>query len=111
MVGRAAIKNPWLFRQIEDLRQGKALYLPSLEERKDLMLGYLSLVEQGEEDPRCALAKGKRVVIYLSKSLPHTSRFRQRVNATRSIHQLIETAEEYFDQLLLEVPSSGEAAN
>jgi len=110
MIGRAAIKNPWLFSQIEDLRQGKARYLPSLEERKKLMLGYLSLVEQGEEDPRCALARGKRVVIYLSRGLSQTSLFRQRVSATRSIQQLTEMVEEFFNQLLLEVPFSGEAS-
>jgi len=110
MIGRAAIKNPWLFRQIEDLRQGKAPYLPSLEKRKKLMLGYLFLVEQGGEDPRCALAKGKRGVIYLSRSLPQTTLFRPRVSTTQSIHQLKEMVEDFFDQLLLEIPFSGEAA-
>lgn len=109
MIGRAAIKNPWLFRQIEELRQGKALYRPSLEERKKLMLGYLSLVEQGEEDSRIAIAKGKRVIIYLSRNLPGTTHFRQRIGTTRSISQLKEIVEEFFDRLL-EVRSSGEAS-
>ncbi|MFB0518298.1 MAG: tRNA dihydrouridine synthase DusB [Acidobacteriota bacterium] len=108
MVGRAAIKNPWLFRQIKDLRQGKQVYLPSLEERKKFMLDYLSLAERGEEDSRVALAKGKRVVIYLSRKLPQTTLFRRRLGAARSIHQLTEIVEEFFNRLLHECSSSGE---
>lgn len=107
MVGRAAIKNPWLFRQVKDLRQGKQVYLPSLEERKKFMLDYLSLAERGEEDPRVASAKGKRVVIYLSRKLPQTTLFRRRLGAARSIRQLTEIVEEFFRRLFLEHPSSG----
>ncbi len=108
MVGRAAIKNPWLFRQVRDLAQGKQVYIPSLEERKKFILDYLSLAQRGEEDPRIALAKGKRVVIYLSRKLPQTTLFRRRLNAARSIHQLTEIVEEFFYRLLYEYSSSGE---
>jgi len=108
MIGRAAIKNPWLFRQVKDLRQGKQVYLPSLEERKKFMLDYLSLAERGEEDPRVAAAKGKRVVIYLSRKLPQTTLFRRRLGVAGSIHQLKEIVEEFFDQLLRKDSSSRE---
>lgn len=37
MVGRAAVKNPWIFRQIEDLRTTGAYRTPALKDRVDLM--------------------------------------------------------------------------
>ncbi len=105
MIGRAAIKNPWLFRQIKDITQGKEIYFPSLEERQKFILDYLCLAQRGEEDSRIALAKGKRVVIYLSRKLPQTTLFRRRVNAALSIRQLTEIVEEFFYRLPHEHPS------
>ena len=41
MVGRAAIGNPWIFRQIKALRNGKTYEEPTYEERVDLVMRHL----------------------------------------------------------------------
>ena len=41
MVGRAAIGNPWIFRQIKALRNNETLPEPTYEERVDLVLRHL----------------------------------------------------------------------
>jgi nifR3 family TIM-barrel protein len=38
MVGRAAVKSPWIFRQIEDLRTTGAYESPTVQDRVDLIL-------------------------------------------------------------------------
>ena len=41
MVGRAAIGNPWIFRQIKALRNNEMLPEPTYEERVDLVMRHL----------------------------------------------------------------------
>ncbi|MBP5496108.1 MAG: tRNA dihydrouridine synthase DusB [Bacteroidales bacterium] len=41
MVGRAAIGNPWIFRQIKALRNGESCPEPTYEERVDLVMRHL----------------------------------------------------------------------
>ena len=41
MVGRAAIGNPWIFRQIKALRKNETLPEPTYEERVDLVMRHL----------------------------------------------------------------------
>jgi nifR3 family TIM-barrel protein len=54
MVGRAAIGNPWIFRQIKALRNGKPCSEPTYEERVDLVMRHL------RENER---TKGERVAV------------------------------------------------
>ena len=42
MVGRAAVKNPWIFRQIEDLRATGSYVTPTARDRVDLILGHFA---------------------------------------------------------------------
>jgi len=54
MVGRAAIGNPWIFRQIKALRNGEPCSEPTYEERVDLVMRHL------RENER---TKGERVAV------------------------------------------------
>jgi nifR3 family TIM-barrel protein len=54
MVGRAAIGNPWIFRQIRALRNGQPCPAPTYEERVDLVMRHLRENEQ---------VKGERVAV------------------------------------------------
>ena len=54
MVGRAAIGNPWIFRQIKAFRNGEPYPVPTYEERVDLVMRHLRENEQ---------VKGERVAV------------------------------------------------
>ncbi|HMA18662.1 MAG TPA: tRNA-dihydrouridine synthase, partial [Thermoanaerobaculia bacterium] len=57
MVGRATMKNPWIFRQAADLLAGKAPREATASERRDLMLWHFGRIEETARDPREALHK------------------------------------------------------
>jgi nifR3 family TIM-barrel protein len=54
MVGRAAIGNPWIFRQIKSLRNGEPCPEPTYEERVDLVMRHLRENERTKGE-RCAV--------------------------------------------------------
>jgi tRNA-dihydrouridine synthase B len=44
LVGRGALRNPWIFRQASDAAVGRVPYAPSLEERGQFLFDYLELL-------------------------------------------------------------------
>ena len=54
IVGRAAIGNPWIFRQIKALRNGEPCPEPTYEERVDLVMRHLRENERTKGE-RCAV--------------------------------------------------------
>jgi tRNA-dihydrouridine synthase B len=95
MIGRAAIKNPWLFRQIADGREGRGPREPTLAERRDLILYHFSLLRDGEEE-RFALHKIRTFTGWYTHGLPDGRGLRQRINALRSVAEFIDAIEGFF---------------
>jgi nifR3 family TIM-barrel protein len=57
MVGRATMKNPWIFRQAADHLAGRTPREATSAERRDLMLWHFTEIERTARDPREALHK------------------------------------------------------
>ncbi|HET6278118.1 MAG TPA: tRNA-dihydrouridine synthase, partial [Candidatus Polarisedimenticolia bacterium] len=99
MIGRGAIKNPWLFRQIADLRAGRVVREPGLQERRELILYHFSLLRE-REDERCALHKIRTFTGWYTHGLPNGRVLRQRINSLSSVSQFIDAIEEFFSCLI-----------
>ncbi len=99
MIGRGAIKNPWIFRQIADLREGRAAREPGLAERRDLILYHFSLLREREEE-RFALHKIRTFTGWYTHGLPNGRSLRQRINSLTSTSEFIDAIEEFFSCLI-----------
>src|ERR687896_2165447 len=44
LIGRGAMANPWIFRQIEDVMHGREPFQPTLEDKRALLLEYFELL-------------------------------------------------------------------
>jgi tRNA-dihydrouridine synthase B len=80
MVGRATMKNPWIFRQIADLLAGETPREASLEERRDLMLAHFSAIEASAHDPKEALHKLRTMTGWYTSGLPRGRALRIRIS-------------------------------
>jgi len=99
MIGRAAIKNPWIFRQIAAARRGHPAPEPAIEERRDLILFHFSLLREREEE-RFALHKIRTFTGWYTHGLPDGRSLRQRINSLTSVSEFIEAIEGFFRVLL-----------
>src|SRR5678816_499374 len=60
LIGRGAMQNPWIFRQIQDAMEGREPYVPTLEEKKFVLLEFFDMLR--EEMPELvALGKMKQL--------------------------------------------------
>src|SRR2546425_7980818 len=99
MIGRAAVKNPWIFRQIAATREGRVPVEPTVAERRDLILYHFSLLRD-REDERFALHKIRTFTGWYTHGLPNGRVLRQKINGLTSVTQFIEEIEEFFQVLL-----------
>jgi nifR3 family TIM-barrel protein len=99
MIGRAAIKNPWIFRQITSLRDGGGIVEPSVSERRDLILHHFNLLREREEE-RVALHKIRTFTGWYTHGLPNGRALRQRINSLTSVAEFIDAVEGYFTVLM-----------
>ena len=95
MIGRAAVKNPWIFRQIADLRHGRPPMEPGLAERRDLIRYHFECLREREEEA-FALHKIRTFTGWYTHGLPDGRSLRQRINSLESVSEFIDAIEEFF---------------
>ena len=101
MVGRAAVKNPWIFRQIEELKQTGRCSAPTAAERCALILGHFrDLIEDGP--PKLALHRMKSFLGKYTSGMPGAASLRGSLEHHRDPHALMEA----FGAWAAELPPS-----
>jgi nifR3 family TIM-barrel protein len=98
MVGRAATKNPWIFRQIEARLSGGRVAEPTLDERRALVLAHFRLVA-ARETSTYALHKLRKFTGWYTHGLPHGRRLRQAINQYPDVESFLAAVEEFFAAL------------
>src|SRR5919106_676193 len=46
LIGRGAMANPWIFRQIEDTMRGREMFQPMLADKRAVLLEYFEMLQQ-----------------------------------------------------------------
>jgi tRNA-dihydrouridine synthase B len=102
MIGRAATKNPWLFRQIEARLSGGAVAEPTLEDRRDLVLSHFRLVAE-REPSKYAMHKLRKFTGWYTWGLPHGKKLRLAINQLQDVPSFLGAVERFFAELPVEV--------
>jgi len=101
MIGRGAINRPWIFKQILSLEKGLTLEPPTVEERRHLILEHYRLLSQERGAYRAALLM-RRLLLWYTKGMPHSSRFREQAGKIKDLDSLHDLMDNYFIKLGIE---------
>ena len=99
MVGRGATRNPWLFAQIHAHLSGADIQAPTLEDRRDLILGHFRMVAQ-REPSKFALHKLRKFTGWYTHGLPNGKRLRQQIQQLEDVESFLEAVETFFAEQL-----------
>jgi tRNA-dihydrouridine synthase B len=124
LIGRGALRNPWIFEQAADLAAGRTPRVITNEERARFLLAYIEMLQQerlGEAEgfrhvapgelnatresrghDRWVINKLRALNTWYTKGIENGSHLRVKVNAAESIPHLRAMIEEFF---LVPVPS------
>ena len=98
MIGRQALRTPWIFNQIREIEAGGPPAQPDLEDRRNWLLSYWKWIEENYQGPAQIKAL-RRTLFVLTRGLPASGEFRQNVALARTQERLRTLFEEYFDSL------------
>jgi nifR3 family TIM-barrel protein len=87
MIGRGALGNPWIYREVESaLNGGPIPDSPGFEEKKRTLLRHMELEVRFHE--RTALFRMRRVACWYFKDMPGAAELRARINITPTLSEL-----------------------
>lgn len=94
MIGRAALGNPWIFKEI--LEQTK--YLPTNKEKLEIILNHLQL-EIEEKGENTGIKEMRKHIAWYIKNTKDASKIRDKINTIENIDELTSCLVEYFNTL------------
>lgn len=99
MIGRGAMRNPWLLLQVSQAIRGEPVTAVTGDERRAVLLGYLGDIRErfGADAP--ALGRFKKVANYFTQGLPGGDVARVELLRSHSIPEVLDRAEAYFSRL------------
>lgn len=98
MIGRGAIGNPWIFKQVQEYLDGKQILEISKEERLQIILEHIELQVQ-ELGENTGIKEMRKHMTYYLKGLKEASIVRQKINKIDTQKELIVCLTEYFQNL------------
>jgi tRNA-dihydrouridine synthase B len=102
MIGRGAVRNPWVFRQIENLERGLPVTQPGLEDRKSFVMDHYRFLCESMSEKNAAFTM-RGLLISFTKGLPNSSRLRASVSRIVNKETLFAITNEYFSKLEAEI--------
>ena len=95
MIARGAQGNPWIFKSILDEQD----YVPSYEERLQIILEHIRYELENEENKKNAVFKMRKHIAWYLKSLPNSTYVKDKINREEDIEKVIQLLKEYFKLL------------
>ena len=99
MIGRGAMGNPWIFRQVLALAARREAAEPSHAERLDTIERHIELMAGCFEDAGVFASNLKKYVAAYSKGLPGSAAFRQSALESNDLDSLLAHTRRFFGAL------------
>ena len=99
MVGRGAIRNPWVLLQISQALRGETPVEVTADERERVLVPYLDSIRGHFRSERGVLGRFKKISNYFTKGLPFGSDLRTLVLRSQTIDEALDHISLYFERL------------
>ncbi len=99
MIGRGAIKNPWVFLQVAQELRGETPVVVDAAEKRRVLVGYFESIQGHFRTDRGTLGRMKKIANYFTHGLPYGSELRTAFLHSRTIDEALEHTETYFERL------------
>jgi tRNA-dihydrouridine synthase B len=110
MLGRPALRNPWIFRQLDELLAGREPFRPSgADLARHLRRLAVALAARADDPSQSPLGPLKEQLSYLCRGVPDSANFMRRLQRLPTLELLLEAADEAFGALPVEALDLGAA--
>ena len=96
MIGRSAIRNPWIFRQIRESQNGEEVFCPTLSDVYDYVVDLYDSIEKPEIEERKNVGRMKKFLNFVGLSVDAEGQFLHLMRRTQSKKDLFEVCAHYL---------------
>ncbi len=97
MIGRAAIRNPWIFKQCREIFNGEPVSdMPPIKDQLDLFYRHAVLATEMKGE-RYAMIELRKHFAHIIRGIPNAAQFRERLIRIETLAELKEIFEEIWD--------------
>lgn len=97
MIGRASIGNPWIFKQIINYLNGKEDYIPTNEEKIQMLKKHLKLLN--EDNEKTATSEIRMHIPKYLRSMPNNAIIKDKLFKTKDINEINKILDSYLEYL------------
>jgi tRNA-dihydrouridine synthase B len=98
LIGRGAMANPWIFRQIENAMDGCEIFEPTLADKRALLHEYFDMLREDMPE-RPAINRMKQLAGQFTRGLQGGALFRTSIFHSHSVEEVLNRIEEYFEAI------------
>jgi len=95
MIGRGALSNPWIFRQIFEMDNGLPLTQPSVSDKYQLIKDYFQLLF--EEEIPGAIGKMKQFASWFTHAIPFGASLRKSIYESTEESEVMAKIDQFFE--------------
>ena len=99
MIGRGAIKDPWVFQRILRDRRGEPPLVVDAREKERVLTGYFRVLVANSANERHALGRMKKIARYFTANLDDAERLRWSILHSQSIDEALTKTRAFFADL------------
>ena len=99
MVGRGAVRDPWIFKRINSALLGEEFIEPSLDERATSLKQYFDYLVRGTHSEKHACGRIKKVIGMFTRGLAYGEELRDEIFHLHELKAIYESTESYFERL------------
>ncbi|MEN0061871.1 MAG: tRNA dihydrouridine synthase DusB [Myxococcota bacterium] len=99
MIGRGAIRDPWVFKKIVARQQGLSDLTVDLAERKRVLVEFYGVLERTSRTEKGALGRMKKIGRYFTEGVPRGDELRQAIFHAQAVQEVFDRIAEHFAQL------------
>jgi tRNA-dihydrouridine synthase B len=108
LIGRGAMANPWIFRQVEEAIHGRDIFQPMLSDKRAILLEYFDMLREDMPET-AAINRMKQLAGQFTRGLQGGALFRTSIYHSHSVEGILSRIEEYFEAIESGRPYLGEA--
>lgn len=97
MIGRGAIRDPWVFQRIRAALEGRPAPVVDDAERKRVLLAYLEAIAPHFPDARARLGRFKKIAKYFTDGVPDGDALRTGVLTSATLDEAVRRVHTFFE--------------
>ena len=98
LIGRGAMANPWIFRQIEETIRDREPFQPTLQDKRAVLLEYFEMLREDMPE-MSAIGRMKQLAGQFTRGLQGGALFRTAIYHSHSVQEILDRISEYFETI------------